>query len=139
MSNGKVRKALEKHLNTWAVSNSIPVAWEGVKMDNTLPTYISVTLVPNSVFNPSMGHEHQRYSGTLRILIRSQTLGKGMGAITALADSMVAHFKRGMRLVQDDIDVVIESTPSARTAFPDGLYHILPVDVEYRADYISNN
>lgn len=137
MSQKKVRAALETRLNGWSTTNSIPINWEGTKSNNTAVKYVSATLIPANTTNPSYGTKHIRYRGTFRLLVRVQALDKGMAEIETISESLAQQFPRGLVLTASGLSVHIESTPSLRPSFIDGMYTIIPVDIEYRADSIT--
>ena len=68
MSQVKIRTALEKRINVWATTKSYPVGWENVggEFDST---HLRVFVFPSPVLNPSLGIEHRRYRGILRIQV----------------------------------------------------------------------
>lgn len=138
MSHRKVRAALETKLVAWGTANSVPIVVDNQSSSNTQPVWVSSMLIPAETTNPSVGVQHSRFTGTLRILVRKQDTGKGMGATETLAESIQSYFPRGMQLTSSGLVVWIENTPSIKAGFVDGMYVIVPVDVSYRADAISN-
>lgn len=137
MSQQKIRQALEKRLAAWATINNVPVVFQNTPSDNTSAKYIQPKLIPAQNSNPSFGVQHIRYSGTLRVLVKVQSVGKGLGEVEALAESLAAYFPRGNILEQDGQSLMIEQTPTIRSDFIDGMYNVVPVDINYRSDSIT--
>jgi hypothetical protein len=54
-----------------------------------------------------------------------------------MAEEIVALYKRGNKLVKDDVVVSIEYTPSQSSITYDGCYAIVDVEVIYRSDIIT--
>lgn len=138
MSHKRVRAALESRLNTWGTNNNVPIVFDNVANSNTQPIFITSNLIPAETQNPSMGVLHERFTGTFRVLVRHQNLGKGMGASETYAESIQDFFQRGLMLTASGLNIWIENTPSIRSQFIDGMYIIIPVDIPYRADSITN-
>lgn len=137
MSQIKVRRALEAALKTWATANTITVNWQNTPSDNTLPKYVSPTIIPAEMIDPSIGANHKRYVGTLRVLVRTQSLTKGMLESETIAESLSNYFRRGSVFINAGLNVHIERSPSIRPSYIDGMYMIVPVDVQYRADLVT--
>lgn len=139
MSQSKVRKALETQLKAWGTANStVKIVYEATNSSNTEAKKVESKLIPADVQNPSMGRVHKRYTGTFRLLLKIQALTQGMGEIETLAESLSLAFPRGAQFIHSGVSTFIETTPSVRPSYIDGMYTVVPVDITYRADVISN-
>lgn len=139
MSQSKVRKALETQLKTWGIANpTVTIVYEATANSNTDLKKVESKLIPADMQNPSLGRVHKRYTGTFRLLLKIQSLTKGMGDIETLAESLSNAFPRGAQFTHSSLTTYIESTPSVRPSYIDGMYTVVPIDIQYRADVISN-
>ena len=139
MSQSKVRKALETQLKTWGIANpTVKIIYEGTSSSNTETKKVEAKLIPSDMQNPSYGQQHERYTGTFRLLLKIQALTQGMGEIEVLAKSLQDAFPRGSQFTHSSLTTNIVSTPSVRPSYIDGMYTVVPVDVSYRADVLSS-
>lgn len=139
MSNAKIRSALYKRMRTLAQAQGWFEALENIPNPNTAVKIVEPRLVPYQVQNPSFGVQHQRRTGVLRVLLKFQTLTKGLGDLEAAAELIVAHFPRGLTLNEGGLSVFVEYTPTIYPALIDGMYNVIPVDIYYRAEIIATN
>lgn len=137
MSQPKIRTAIQKHLHTLALAQGWAETLENIPNSNTAEKYVEPHLIPSATQNPSIGAQHQRRTGVMRVNIKFKNVSQGMGAIEAAAEALVAHFPRGLVLVSSGLSVHIERTPRQYPPLIDGMYNVIPVDIEYRADIIS--
>lgn len=135
----KIRKALEKHLNTYATSKLYPVLWENVSSQPPTAKHLEARIFFSPVNDASIGAQHRRYTGIFRVSYYTPELNKGMGPIETAADEIVNLFKRGTQLSADDVVVWIENTPS----YPDPISSTpniyVPIDIYFRCDIIKND
>ncbi len=137
----KIRNALQAVLVPWATSKSVKVAWENRAFEPAA-SYVRARLFPSPTQDPSIGARHQRYLGIFRIsfcanLTEAAYSNKGAEVIESMAEEIVALYKRGNKLVKDDVVVSIEYTPSQSSITYDGCYAIVDVEVIYRSDIIT--
>lgn len=136
MSYVKIRNALETKLAAFAATKSLPVVWENIAATPTT-SYIKATIFTADTQDPSIGNNHRRYGGVFRVQFMCTDVGKGMKPVEAFADSILAYFPRGLKLVKDDITVNITNTGSARTPGYETNYIYITVDFIYRTDVLS--
>ena len=138
MSQSKVRKALETQLKAWGLANpTVKIVYEATSNNNTDLKKVESKLIPSDMQNPSMGRVHKRYTGTFRLLLKIQDLTHGMGEAETLAESLSLAFPRGERFTHSSVQTYIDSTPTVRPSYIDGMYTVVPIDIQYRADVIS--
>lgn len=132
MSQIKIRRAFEK-----ALKNLDPVfqtAYENVSFIPVIDVpYQRVQLVPFDPENPTMGDNYHRETGEFQIFL-CYPLNKGVADAYEKAEVIKNFFHRGSSLAQDDIEVIIRSTPSVSGGITVNDRYVLPVIIEY---YVS--
>ena len=133
MNQVKIRTALEKRINVWATTKSYPVGWENVggEFDST---HLRVFVFPSPVLNPSLGVEHRRYRGILRIQVYVPTEIEGPVTVESLAEEVVELFPRGLVIEESGVFVNIENTPTQSRVYQDGPFAYVVVETTYRCD-----
>ena len=133
MSFVKVRAALEQRLKTFATSNNFKVAWENKSTDYTV-NYLRPTLFAAKTENPSLGVEHRRYRGFLRVLVNVIGLNTGTVDLETKAEALSDYFPRGLMINYQGIVVNIQDTPSISPINIDGLFCYVVVEIPYYCD-----
>ena len=133
MSQIKIRNALEERVLAWAAANSIPVAWENVGGDFE-DKHIRVVVFPSPTGNPSLGVEHRRYRGLLRLQAYVPTEIDGPFAVETLAAQLVELFPRGLTIEESGVFINIENTPSQSPVYQDGKFVYVVVETTYRCE-----
>ncbi len=136
MSYLKIRQALENKVAAFAVTRSLTPIYENAACTPTTD-YLKVTLIDPIVSDPTIGNQHQRYTGTLRLQFMSLGVAKGVKHLYEFADAAAAYFPRGMLLSKDDIDVRIVRTGNAKTPVYETKYVYITIDFVYQADVIN--
>lgn len=127
-----IRSEIESRLGTWASAQTpkIPVALENV--DFTKPItggYVEVVMLDSAVKNRGVAATGQRITGMFQINV-FMPLGSGMGAIDALADTIVDLYP-----VLPKIGTVsIEQPLSGSSAFIVEDFMCLPLTGRYRVE-----
>ena len=135
MSHKIIRSAIESKLSTWALAQSppIPIAWQNATF--TPPSqarYLRAFLLPAETQNPDLGGDIRTFIGIYQVSICVPD-GTGAGAAETIAESLIAEFPYGARLVQSGIAVVINRTPSQSPAMQEPGLYVVPVSISYRA------
>lgn len=132
MSQLKIRRAFEKALKS--LDPSFPTAYENVSFNPTKDVpYQRVQLVPLEPENPTMGDNYHREVGEFQIFL-CYPLNKGLQDIYSKAESIKSFFNRGKTIPENDIEVIVRTTPSISGGITVNDRYILPVRIEY---YVS--
>ena len=136
MSQKIIRSAIESKLSTWALAQSppIPTAWQTATF--TPPNqarYLRAFLLPAETQNPDIGGEIRTFIGVYQVSICVPD-GTGAGAAESIAESLIAEFQYGTRLVQSGLAIVINRTPYQSPAMQEPGLYVVPVSISYRAD-----
>lgn len=133
MSYVKVRAALEQRLKTFATANNFKVAWEN-RSSEYAENYLRPTLFSAKTENPSLGVEHKRYRGFLRVIVNMYGLDTGTVALETKAEALADYFPRGLMINYSGIVVNIQGTPSISPINIDGLFCYAVVEIPYYCD-----
>ena len=133
MSQATIRAALEGHLKVWADAHGLPVAWENSDLTPTT-NHLRCFILPSQIQNPSMGVEHKRYRGILRVQYFSTALNEYARPIESIMDQLVDLFPRGLAIEKDGLTVNIQSTPSMSRLYIDGQWVYSNIETDYRAE-----
>ena len=133
MSQVKVRAALEQRLKTFATANGFKVAWEN-RSDEYAENYLRPTLFAAPTDNPSLGVEHRRYKGFLRVLVNYYGLDTGTVALETKAEALANYFPRGLMIPYSGVVVNIQGTPSISSVDIDGMFCYVAVEIPYFCD-----
>lgn len=128
----ELRKALEKHLDL--ISANIDTAREAVAYQPTEGrAYQRVQLVPRRTENPTMGDGYYRDTGEFQVFLNYPG-NLGTGAVTARAEQIRGHFKRGTTLIEGSSEVLITRTAQIAGVTSIGDRIILPVLITYSVE-----
>lgn len=134
MSVKSIRQALEVALNTWATTNSKPIAWQNVPYEPTEGTlYVRASILAAETQNPTLGDGHNRKIGIFQLLVYAKE-GNGSSSAETVADSLLSYFARGESFTAGTVTVRILESPSIAPAINDGGWYIVPVSVRYTVD-----
>ena len=124
-----IRAMLEARLKTWADTQSIPIAYQGVAFTKPNTPFLECVLIPNIVFNRDVAATGERHLGFFQVNCWAK-VGSGMGQAEALAQSVKALYP----VVPKVGSVSIETPPKIDRALPDssGAWMIVPVLISYR-------
>jgi hypothetical protein len=130
-----IRKAFEKMLV--ALPNglgSANTAYENVSFTpvSTQPYQLS-RLVPLSVENPTLGDNYHREVGFYQVVL-SYPKGKGVGALSTMADKVKDYFKRGTTLVEATDKIVVDRTPEISSVYINDTRAEITIRIRYYSD-----
>lgn len=110
-------------------------AYPNVQYTPTAETnYLQMSFIPVDTVQAELGTTgNNRNTGICQIdvVFYGQT---GFGDAFNEADSVAEHFKRGTRLVNSPIEVVLESVTLGPPINEDGGWFRLPISINYRSD-----
>ena len=130
-----IRKAFEKMLV--ALPNGLGSA--NTAYENTSFTPISTQpyqlsrLVPLSVENPTLGDNYHREVGFYQVVL-SYPKGKGVGALSTMADKVKDYFKRGTTLVEATDKIVVDRTPEISSVYINDTRAEITIRIRYYSD-----
>lgn len=139
-----ILSALNARLAAIAFSPAITISYPNINF--TPPTagqtakYLRVTHLPGDTFPQSIGYEDTNaYIGIYQVDV---FIGNGAGepAATAIAEQIIAQFKRGTKLTKNDYTIEILDPPSRLPYVQDAAtnaWWMLPVRIIYTC-YASN-
>lgn len=130
-----IRKVFEKMLV--ALPNglgSANTAYENVSFTpvSTQPYQLS-RLVPLSVENPTLGDNYHREVGFYQVVL-SYPKGKGVGALSTMADKVKDYFKRGTTLVEATDKIVVDRTPEISSVYINDTRAEITIRIRYYSD-----
>ena len=130
-----IRKAFEKMLV--ALPNglgSANTAYENVSFTpvSTQPYQLS-RLVPLPVENPTLGDNYHREVGFYQVVL-SYPKGKGVGALSTMADKVKDYFKRGTTLVEATDKIVVDRTPEISSVYINDTRAEITIRIRYYSD-----
>ncbi|WP_342049877.1 MULTISPECIES: phage tail terminator-like protein [unclassified Cupriavidus] len=130
MSNVAVRRALEQHLD--AMTPALSTAWQNVSFtpDPSAP-YQEATLLLGAPENPAYG-AYYREVGVLQVALM-YPFGGGTAEPELRAQAIRYWFARGTTVVVDDIEVVVQRTPTIAAGFRDNDRWRVPVSIPFFA------
>lgn len=126
-----ISEALIKHLADLTLSPALPVSWPNVPF--TPPTsgkYLHAHHLrgPTDAVGISAWNAHQ---GIFQVDVVHPATG-GLIPPTNIADAVAAHFARGTRLANGEIEVRIDQPPQIAAPVTDAPYIRTPVSISYR-------
>lgn len=130
-----IRKAFEKMLV--ALPNGLGSA--NTAYENTSFTPVSTQpyqlsrLVPLSVENPTLGDNYHREVGFYQVVL-SYPKGKGVGALSTMADKVKDYFKRGTTLVEATDKIVVDRTPEISSVYINDTRAEITIRIRYYSD-----
>lgn len=137
MSIENIRQALDGILNTWATTNSVPVAWENLSSSAALSApYVMPFLLP--VETASVGvaiSDNQDFTGIYQVSIYTEK-GKGTKASRDLVNSLLESFARGVSVdvpVTGGVQKVLIEKAWTAGALDSGPWYTVPLSVRYRS------
>lgn len=133
MSELSVRQALEKRLLT--LVDKKDVDFENRRFVPVASRiFYEARLLPNTPDNSVLGDDYFKEGGIFQITVCAPLL-RGTKDVSGQADALQTLFKRGTRLTQNGIVVVIETTPAIGPGLRDRDRYRKPVSVRYRAEF----
>jgi hypothetical protein len=129
-----IMDALNAHLNTFATSEGITVAWEGVDFTPPAGAYLRAFLLPAMTIGAALGTDAPNKHRGIYQVDCIYPGGSGWGACAAMAEKVRVQFKRGTRLMSNDL--IIESV-SFGPGMMDGSRYKIPVSISYWA-FLAN-
>lgn len=130
-----IRKAFEKMLV--ALPNGLGSA--NTAYENTSFTPVSTQpyqlsrLVPLPVENPTLGDNYHREVGFYQVVL-SYPKGKGVGALSTMADKVKDYFKRGTTLVEATDKIVVDRTPEISSVYINDTRAEITIRIRYYSD-----
>jgi len=126
-----ISAALDANLNTLALANNIPVAWENSSYTPvTGRAYLRATLLPADTDGLGLAdNSTDEHLGIYQVDVFAP-IDTGKGQAVMLADSIADQFKRGTELIYNGVKVRIK-TVSRSTGSRDGSWFIVPVYIQY--------
>ena len=130
-----LRKAFEQHLVVMPQGlGQTQTAFENVtftpKVDQ--PYQLS-RLVPLPVENPTLGDNYHREVGFYQVVL-SYPKGKGVGALSTMADKVKDYFKRGTTLVEATDKIVVDRTPEISSVYINDTRAEITIRIRYYSD-----
>lgn len=135
MSQKIVRAGMEKKLNTWAVANSLTVAWENVTFTAPADAYVRAFLLPEPTLSQTLDKTHRRYAGILQADLVMPINGGASPAETLLA-SLLTAFAPATSFTESGVRIYIPEPASAAPALSESSRYIVPVSIPYIAHVI---
>lgn len=134
-----IRKAFEKRLITMPEGlGSAKTAFENVPFTPIEgEPYQMSKLVPVEAENPTLGDDYHREVGFYQVVL-SYPKGKGVGAITTMADKIKSYFKRGTTLTEGTDKVIVEATPSVSSVYITDTRAELVVRIRYYCEQFTS-
>ena len=113
---------------------SANTAYENVSFTpvSTQPYQLS-RLVPLSVENPTLGDNYHREVGFYQVVL-SYPKGKGVGALSTMADKVKDYFKRGTTLVEATDKIVVDRTPEISSVYINDTRAEIIIRIRYYSD-----
>lgn len=133
MSLALIRAGFETRLNTWAVTQSIPVAFENVSFAPPATKYLRAYLLPAPTDSETLDGLHRGYTGVFQVNI-VMPVNVGSNEAQTLSDAIAGLY--GVTFTQDTIRVYITRPFSNRPAFADGDRYVYPIYCNYRVDTV---
>jgi len=132
--NAQIEKVFNDHLNAWATTNSVSVAWDGKGYDPVNPgKYVSQVLIPARPQNVIIGLDvPQRRTGVYQIDVYASTENAKYDA-DKLIESLESVFKVGHSLTYNSTTVQIENFYADPHGTDEGWYRV-SISVFYRID-----
>lgn len=130
-----LRKAFEQYLVVMPQGlGQTQTAFENVtftpKVDQ--PYQLS-RLVPLPVENPTLGDNYHREVGFYQVVL-SYPKGKGVGALSTMADKVKDYFKRGTTLVEATDKIVVDRTPEISSVYINDTRAEITIRIRYYSD-----
>lgn len=136
MSLVKIKKALEQRLAL--LTPVLSTAYEAVSFQpvQSVP-YQRVQVIAQTPDNNTLGQQHYKEQGQLQVFLCYPT-NHGTGEVLARAELTRNWFARGTTLVEQEISVVVEGTPSIQGTVVVGDRVIVPVLVNWYAEVFGS-
>lgn len=131
MSIQQIRAALDSRLASY--TPTLAIAWENAGYTPTAGTpWVQVQLYPKRPTPLGFGTGAPvRWTGTYRVTLMFP-IDEGPGPAIDLAESLLAHFPRGMALTSDGVDVILEQ-PGLGAGMVRNAWYQLPLIVAWFA------
>lgn len=129
MSQKDIRRGFEKHLNL--LTPNISMAFENVSFKPVVNVpYQKLRLIPFDAVNPTFGGDYYREVGTFQIVLCYPS-NTGMGEAIDQAELIKSHFKRSTTISENNIEIIIQRTPSIGAGFVDSDRYCVPIRIMY--------
>lgn len=141
MSQVEINKVLESQTAAFATSKSISkVVYQNVG-SSTLPdvTHLRCEILPSPTTSPTVGAQHRRYGGGLRLQYMLFGQGTGSKPLYTIGDGIASWFKRGSKFTNGNVTVVIDYPPDVSELKYESNFVYITIDITYRCDVIENN
>lgn len=135
MSNSLVRQAFEERLNTWAISQGLPVDWENTALFPPTTTYLRAFVLRAATTSQTLDGLHRQYRGVFQVSIVMPVAG-GAGAGDALASALDALFPINVPITVGGLKVYLTSPMSPATGIQEPNRWVVPVSAQYQADTV---
>lgn len=99
---------------------------------STQPYQLS-RLVPLPIENPTLGDNYHREVGFYQVVL-SYPKGKGVGALSTMADKVKDYFKRGTTLVEATDKIVVDRTPEISSVYINDTRAEITIRIRYYSD-----
>lgn len=127
-----IRQEVEKAVATFAASQNIPVAYEGVAFTKpTNSSWLEVTFLDPSVMNPTVDGERIRKRGVVQIDVYVVD-NKGSKSLDELTEAITRLFPFHDKARYTTFSV--EQTPNVSSPMIDGIFRWAAVRVKYRQE-----
>lgn len=139
MSDKAIRKALEGTLKLLCESivPKIPISYQNVTFTPKLGVpYVQCFVLPAKTLDPSIGASHVRKVGIFQVSAYFP-VNEGSSKIEAFKESVENIFYRGKSIKQDNLWVVIDSTPSCTTSSVQNGWYIMFISIDYRMEVLK--
>lgn len=133
LSIDNVRDALNGILESWGVTNSIPIAWENLKAPSDFAApYVAAFLLPvdTGVMGLAIG-DNQDFTGIYQVSVYTEK-GKGTKESSDIVNTLLEAFARGVTVMIGDQRILIEAS-WAPPAVDSEAWYTVPLSVRYRS------
>jgi hypothetical protein len=136
--NTEIADALFAHLKTAPLVPMPPISWPNKTFTpTTSATWLRATYLPAEPFTvASFTEGENRYQGLVQFDVFAAD-GQGLKGGMAIADTIGAHFKRGLTVAAQSFEILISRPPYVLPALKDGAWWGIPVRVYYTADVLN--
>ncbi len=129
----KIKKAFERKMLTLA---PLATSYEGDDYQPILGVpYQRLLLMPQDPLNPTLGDSYRREVGSFMVFL-NYPKNNSIGA-KVRAELIQETFYRGMTLLEDGLEVIIQRTPAISQGYIAGDRYIVPIRIQYFANVVG--
>jgi hypothetical protein len=129
------KKLTELHLST--MPGSYQIAWENVKFTpDPASMYLAVQYKVNSPDDPVLGAGYHRENLQMQIFV-CDLVNKGSSGALGTAQTIRDRFKKGSTFIQDDVRVLVLTTPRISGSVVTSDRLVVPVMIDLTVEVYS--